>query len=105
MSQLPRAVPSRTPSVVTLDATITSCVSLSRQITTVKQKRDDSSGLAAVTAELHKLQDENEELRSALEALCHSFQVSCSSFSELVLKYDSAFAQLPLTEDVADYTS
>lgn len=105
-SQLSRAVPSRTPYVVVWDVMITSGVSFSRQLTTVKRQRDPvRRDLAAVIAELHKDRDESYELRSALVAVCDSSQVECSSTLELEFKCYSVLAQLPSSGEVDDYTS
>lgn len=105
-SQLPHVVPSRSPSVGALDATITGGVSLARQLTTVKRQRDAARrDLATVTDELHKVRDENDELRSALAVLRDAFQVSRSSLVDLMSKCDSVFAQLPPTDNVDDETS
>lgn len=74
--QAPPEISLLLPLLVPSDATTTTLVSLTRQLTTVKRQRDAASReLVPVTEELLEKRDKNDELRPFLAALRDAFQV------------------------------
>lgn len=76
-TQTTRLAPSNLPHLVLQDAMAATGVSSSQQLASVERQRDSACrDLAAVTAELHKMSDKNDELRSFLAAFRNVLYVS-----------------------------
>lgn len=105
-SQTPLVVPLRLPLMEPSGKTITALISLVRQLTTVKGRSDAARrNLTADTAELFKVSDENDEPHSYLTAFRETFLVSYVLLVDSLSKYDSAFTQFQLTDDVDEELS
>lgn len=80
-------------------------VSPSQHLATVKRERVGARrNLAAVTAEIHKVEDENDKLRTSPAAFRNTFHMPRPSLVNLMSQLDSVFYQIPPTDDVDDAT-